>query len=56
MINDVNSKRLRDHFIICGYGHMGRAVVDQLSRSGMPFVVIETNDELRRELLRMECL
>jgi voltage-gated potassium channel len=52
MINDVNSKKLRDHFIICGYGHMGRAVVDQLSRSGMPFVVIETNDELHRELLK----
>ena len=31
---------------------MGRAVVDQLRRSGMPFVVIESNDELYRELLK----
>jgi voltage-gated potassium channel len=52
MIKDVHNKRLRDHFIICGYGHMGRAVVDQLTRSGMPFIVIETNDELHRELLK----
>jgi len=52
MINDVNSEKVRDHFIICGYGHMGRAVADQLSRAGMPFVVIETNEELHRELLR----
>lgn len=51
MINDVNIERFRDHFIICGYGHMGRAVADQLTRSEMPFVVIETNDELHRELL-----
>ena len=51
MINDVKSKKLRDHFVICGYGHMGRAV-DRLSHSGMPFVVIETNDELHRELLK----
>ena len=52
MINDVNSEKVRDHFIICGYGHMGRAVADQLSRAGMPFVVIETNEELHRELLK----
>lgn len=51
MINDIDSEKLQDHFIICGYGHMGRAVADQLSRSEMPFVVIETNDELNRELL-----
>jgi len=52
MINDVNSEKVRDHFIICGYGHMGRAVADQLSRAGMPFVVIETNEELHRDLLK----
>lgn len=52
MINDAVSGELRDHFIICGYGHMGRAVVEQLRRLGMPFVVIETNDELRAELLK----
>jgi voltage-gated potassium channel len=51
MINDVNIEKLQDHFIICGYGHMGRAVADQLKHYAMPFVVIETSDELHRELL-----
>lgn len=51
MISEVKIEKLRNHFIICGYGHMGRALVDQLNRSAMPFVVLETNDELYRELL-----
>jgi len=50
MIHDANVETLRDHFIICGYGHMGRAVVDQLNRAKMPFVVVETVEELYREL------
>jgi voltage-gated potassium channel len=52
MVNDINTKKLRNHFIICGYGHMGRALADRLAHSGMPFVVIETNDEPYSELLK----
>lgn len=51
MVNDVNIDRLRDHFIICGYGQVGRTVVDQLDRLEIPFVLIETNESLYRELL-----
>lgn len=51
MINEVNIDRLRDHFIICGYGQVGRTVVDQLQRQEIPFVLIETNEGLYRELL-----
>ncbi len=51
MINEVNVDRLRDHFIICGYGQVGRTVVDQLQRLEIPFVLIETNEGLYRELL-----
>ncbi len=51
MINEVNIERLRDHFIICGYGQVGRTVVDQLQRLEIPFVLIETNEGLYRELL-----
>jgi voltage-gated potassium channel len=32
---------LRNHFIVCGVGRMGRVVVDELEQSGQPFVVIE---------------
>jgi voltage-gated potassium channel len=51
MIHDANIDKLRDHFIICGYGHMGRAVVEQLNRGEMPCVVLETREELCSELL-----
>jgi voltage-gated potassium channel len=52
MINDVSLGKVRDHFIICGYGQVGRTVVDQLSRIHVPFVLVETNETLYRELLR----
>ncbi len=51
MINDASIAKLRDHFIICGYGQVGRTVVDQLTRAEIPFVLIETNEGLCRELL-----
>lgn len=34
-------KKLRGHYIVCGYGRMGRIVCDELKRRGRPFVVIE---------------
>lgn len=52
MINDVNIGKLTGHFIICGYGQVGRTVVDQLNRLQIPFVLIETNDGLCRELVK----
>jgi hypothetical protein len=54
MINDANIAKLKDHFIICGYGQVGRTVVDQLTRLEIPFVLIETNEGLCRELLNDE--
>jgi voltage-gated potassium channel len=51
MVNELSVDRLRDHFIICGYGQVGRTVVDQLQRLAIPFVLIETNEGLYRELL-----
>src|SRR3982074_1411913 len=51
MVNDVGIDKVRDHFIICGYGQVGRTVVDQLTRLEIPFVLIETNEGLCRELL-----
>jgi voltage-gated potassium channel len=52
MLNEMNLERVRDHFIICGYGQVGRTVVEQLSRSNIPFVLIETNEGLYRQLLQ----
>jgi voltage-gated potassium channel len=52
MINDANIEKIRDHFIICGYGQVGRTVVDQLDRLKIPFVLIETNEGLYHQLLQ----
>lgn len=52
MTNDVLIDHVKDHFIICGYGQVGRTVVDQLARLQIPFVLIETNEGLYRQLLQ----
>jgi voltage-gated potassium channel len=51
MINDINIGKLRNHFVICGYGQVGRTVFDQLKRNEIPLVLIETDEGLYRELL-----
>ncbi len=51
MLNEMNLERIHDHFIICGYGQVGRTVVEQLNRSRIPYVLIETNEGLYRQLL-----
>jgi len=52
MTNEISIEVLQDHFIVCGYGQVGRTVVDQLNRLKIPFVLIETNEGLYRELLK----
>ena len=52
MVNEIDIAKLKDHFIICGYGQVGRTVVDQLGRMNVPFVLIETDEGLYRELLK----
>lgn len=38
---DKALKKLKDHYIVCGYGRMGRIICKELTASEMPFVVIE---------------
>ena len=52
MINEASIEALRDHYIVCGYGQVGRTVVDQLNRLEIPFVLIETDEGICRELLK----
>ena len=52
MVNDISIRNVSNHFIICGYGQVGRTVVEQLKRLDIPFVLIETNDGLYRELVK----
>ena len=40
-------ERIRDHFIICGFGRMGSFVCGQLSERHVPFVVVENRPEVQ---------
>jgi voltage-gated potassium channel len=42
--------KLHDHYIICGAGRVGRRIVGELRRAGVPFVVVESNALLAAEL------
>lgn len=37
---------LHDHFVICGFGRVGRAAADDFAREGVPFAVIDPADQL----------
>lgn len=36
---------LHDHLIVCGFGRVGRNASFELQRAGVPFIVIDRNDE-----------
>lgn len=35
----------KDHYILCGFGRVGRGAADELVRSKVPFVVMDRNEE-----------
>jgi voltage-gated potassium channel len=37
--------KLTDHYIICGYGRVGRGAAKELLHAGVPFVVVDVNPE-----------
>jgi voltage-gated potassium channel len=45
---------LRDHFIVCAYGRVGRAVARELENQGVPFIVLDTKEELEERMLADE--
>jgi len=36
---------LSSHFIVCGYGRVGRSASEELRKSGVPLLVVDTNEE-----------
>jgi voltage-gated potassium channel len=35
--------KLRDHYIVCGNGRVGRGAASELRRSGVPFVIVDSD-------------
>ena len=36
---------LHDHYIVCGFGRVGRGAAAELQRAGVPFLVVDQNEE-----------
>jgi len=47
---------LRGHVVICGFGRLGRAVVEELERHDVPTVIIESDPAKESDLIAMNLL
>jgi voltage-gated potassium channel len=36
---------LHDHYIVCGFGRVGRGAASELQRAGVPFLVVDKNED-----------
>jgi voltage-gated potassium channel len=44
-------EKIRDHFILCGYGRIGSIIAEELHQHGVPLVVIERDPRRVREAM-----
>lgn len=49
-------KKLKNHYIICGYGRMGKQVAIDLQNEDIPIVVVDNNPEVKEDFLNSELL
>src|SRR5579871_1732821 len=47
---------LHDHYIVCGFGRVGRGAAVELQRAGVPFLVVDKNDERVEWAMKMGML
>jgi len=47
---DRQIHHLKNHYIVCGYGRIGKVICDTLNRSPIDLVVIESNEKLIPEI------
>ncbi|MBI5252762.1 MAG: potassium channel protein [Desulfomonile tiedjei] len=46
-------EKLKDHFIICGFGRMGSFICDELHARQIPFVVVETKQDTQDKIMQI---
>jgi voltage-gated potassium channel len=39
-------ERMRDHYIICGYGRVGHRIAEELEEAAVPYVILDFNPEV----------
>ncbi len=49
-------KQLKNHYIVCGYGRIGKVVVEELLKQQLPLIVIETDGGKVQEMLEQGIL
>lgn len=47
---DKKMRSIKDHYIICGYGRIGRIICKELTRRSIPLVVIDKDEQVRQQL------
>lgn len=47
---------LSDHYILCGFGRVGQEIAREFRERGVPFVVVESNEEAISRALAQNCL
>jgi voltage-gated potassium channel len=53
---EKETKRLKNHFILCGAGRVGSRVIKEFAQHQVPFVVIEKNEGVAQRLASEGCL
>jgi voltage-gated potassium channel len=46
--------QLSDHYIVCGLGDTGRHAIEELERTGAPYVVVDTNEDNIKRMVNRE--
>ena len=49
---EVGITKLKDHYIICGGGETGGNAIKQFKKSNVPFIVIDKDEEIIKELVK----
>ncbi len=47
-------KKLNNHYIICGYGRLGKVIAEEFKKSGIPFVIIDSSEKILEEALEKD--
>lgn len=42
---EKKASKLKNHFIVCGYGRMGKVICKELNSKKLDFLIVENNDE-----------
>lgn len=48
--------KLENHFLVCGFGRVGRSAANELQRAGVPFLVIDRSEERVEMAMRSQML